>query len=341
MKEALENIPDWLKEYVEWHNIQRRDHMNDPETKFLTMACLEGKLCGGISDRLRPLPFFLVLAKKMNRVLLIKWQKGFDLEEYLLPPNGGIDWRLPESMDLATVEDLLSEDVDWLQVEVKDAKFNRKKNVIVGHVGDHYDRIKKQYFNTADNPEGTFAFMWKILFKPVPKLQIAIDKTMKDLKLQPRKYVSAHYRTSDHELNMVIEGSVRKLDKTIDPDHDIENTIACAHKISPDKSYPIYFTSSNAANVKYAVTDNALTKKNKNVKVVGNVDAIRLHSEKPFRGSAFEDHDPSELYPAFIDLYLMSNGACVAFGKLGFGRLGAKMAGEKCMIDTRNTRCEV
>ena len=105
VKDALENIPDWLKEYVTWHNIQRRDHMNDPKTKFLTMACLEESRCGGISDRLRPLPFMLLLAKKMDRVLLIKWQKGFDLESFLLPPDGGIDWRLPEGMDLGTSED--------------------------------------------------------------------------------------------------------------------------------------------------------------------------------------------------------------------------------------------
>ena len=91
VRDGLVNIPDWLKEYVNWHNIQRRDHINDPKTKFLTMTCLEGNTCGGISDRLRIFPFFLVLAKKMNRVLLIKWQKGFDLESFLLPPDGGID----------------------------------------------------------------------------------------------------------------------------------------------------------------------------------------------------------------------------------------------------------
>jgi len=51
VKDALGNIPDWLKEYVTSHNIQRPAHMNDPKTKFLTMACLEESMCGGISDR--------------------------------------------------------------------------------------------------------------------------------------------------------------------------------------------------------------------------------------------------------------------------------------------------
>jgi len=211
--------------------------------------------------------------------------------------------------------------------------------LVFGH-RDLYRSVRGQYFETPEHPKGTFEFMWKILFKPVPKLQFAINKTMKDLKLQPGKYVSAHVRTSDNELNVVMKDSARQQSKTNDPNHDIENSIACAYKMSPDKSYPIYFTSSNTANVEYAVTENRLTKKNNNMKVVGNTNTIRLHSEKPFRGSSHEEHDPSELYPVFIDLYLMSNSACAAFVKLGFGRLGAWMSGEKCMIDIRNRRCE-
>ena len=81
--------------------------------------------------------------------------------------------------------------------------------------------------------------------------------------------------------------------------------------------------------------------KNDSIKIVGITDVIRLHSDKPYKGSTFEDHDPSELYPAFIDLYLLSYSSCVAYGKLGFGRLGARMSGEKCIIDTRNHQCKV
>jgi len=88
VKEARDNVPGWLDDYVKWHQIQRRVNLYKPETKFLIVACHKNHMCGGISDRLRPLPFFLMLAHKTNRVLLIKWQK-FELEDFLVPPDGG------------------------------------------------------------------------------------------------------------------------------------------------------------------------------------------------------------------------------------------------------------
>ena len=47
--------------------------------------------------------------------------------------------------------------------------------------------------------------MLKIIFKLVLKLQLVIDKIMKDLKLQPGKYVSVYFRTGDSELSMIIK----------------------------------------------------------------------------------------------------------------------------------------
>ena len=52
--------------------------------------------CGGTADRLKPFLFILREAYKMKRYLLIYWTKPARLEEYLVPPKGGIDWRAPE-----------------------------------------------------------------------------------------------------------------------------------------------------------------------------------------------------------------------------------------------------
>jgi len=50
-----------LQEYFTWHATQRQ---NDPEginTNFLVMTCLMGRKCGGTSDRMRPLAYYLHL----------------------------------------------------------------------------------------------------------------------------------------------------------------------------------------------------------------------------------------------------------------------------------------
>ena len=190
-------------------------------------------------------------------------------------------------MDWGNLEEVLADlDLDLDEIDLKEAELKRRNNLLFGHHRDHYDRINRECIVTPEHPEGAFEFMWKTLFRPIPKLYLAIKETMKDLGLRHGKYVSAHYRTSDNELDMVYKDSVREVSKTIDPDHDIENSIACAYKISPEKSYPVYFLSSNSANVRYAVADNELTKKNKNIKVIGNTNMLRLYSEKTFRGTA-------------------------------------------------------
>ena len=170
---------------------------------------------------------------------------------------------------------------------------------------------------------------------------------MSELKLVPGKYVSVHQRSkdktfSDKDIEQHIEsGNIPSL-TVDDPYHQIENSLACAYQISPDKSFPIYFTSSNTENVKHALHSSEFVKNNPSVNVIGITDVLRLHSDKPYKDkNSFDTHDPSELYPAFIDLYIMAHSACVSYGKLGFGLLGARISGEKCMIANRRTKCHV
>ena len=97
-------------------------------------------------------------------------------------------------------------------------------------------------------------------------MKVVIDKTLADLKLEPGKYVSAHFRSRDHffhndEINEAGLVKPQKVDlKYVDM---IENSLACAFQISPNKSFPIYFTSSNMENVKHALTESEFVKKQK------------------------------------------------------------------------------
>jgi hypothetical protein len=99
-------LPVWLQNYLEWHANQRSAYnqhqvaasaaapSQDTTTKFVVLVCFESQTCGGLSDRLRSIPYLLKLANATNRVFLIHW-KRFDLEEFLVPPMGGLDWTVP------------------------------------------------------------------------------------------------------------------------------------------------------------------------------------------------------------------------------------------------------
>jgi len=48
------DLPEWLSSYRRWHYRQRRYHMNDHSTKFLTLAChSDNNIVGGLSGEYR------------------------------------------------------------------------------------------------------------------------------------------------------------------------------------------------------------------------------------------------------------------------------------------------
>ena len=105
-------IPQWMKRYLRWHHHVRFAISNNPSDlagtilpegkhlRFLVMHCMASDAhCGGVSDRLKPLPFILRNAYYSKRLLLIYWNRPGPLEEFLLPPRGGMDWRIPRWME--------------------------------------------------------------------------------------------------------------------------------------------------------------------------------------------------------------------------------------------------
>jgi hypothetical protein len=95
-------LPDWMRRYLRWHR-QKRLHMQIhgsrlfKQERWLVVQCLgeHDSNCGGTADRLKPLPWALRVAHNTKRILLIHWTKPGHLEDFLLPPQGGIDWRAP------------------------------------------------------------------------------------------------------------------------------------------------------------------------------------------------------------------------------------------------------
>jgi hypothetical protein len=106
------SLPRWMKRYFDWHKHKRETW--SPQTwsseRWMIMQCLAGHdgKCGGTADRLKPLPWALRVAYQTKRILLIRWTRPAKLEEFLVPPKGGMDWRVPEWMaDIVSLSTIL------------------------------------------------------------------------------------------------------------------------------------------------------------------------------------------------------------------------------------------
>ena len=97
-------IPKWMKEYFYWHKEQyelllSNSNPNNDKSSiryYLVECTARYQHCGGTADRLGPLPFHVYHAAISKRLLLIHWTKPCKLEEFLVPPMGSIDWRVPD-----------------------------------------------------------------------------------------------------------------------------------------------------------------------------------------------------------------------------------------------------
>ena len=75
---SIERLPPWMKQYLSWHKDKRRitvhsnyvtnDTSIDDNTKYLIVRCLKKEVCGRLTDRLKPIPFYLMVANLTNRV---------------------------------------------------------------------------------------------------------------------------------------------------------------------------------------------------------------------------------------------------------------------------------
>ncbi len=97
-------LPRWVKDYAKWHKQQRQRHFEarrnneESDVRFLISRCLMKDSCGGASDRLQDMPYNIMIANKTRRVLLVKWERPAPLETFLVPPEGGINWTIPDGM---------------------------------------------------------------------------------------------------------------------------------------------------------------------------------------------------------------------------------------------------
>jgi hypothetical protein len=298
-------LPNWFKGYVGFHREQRLllNETNWRNQRYMIMRCLDiDDKCGGASDRLQSVPLMLMLANMTGRILFIKWSRPAPLEEFLVPPKGGIDWTIPDWLDPQL--DFKSFPMGTGSNKRTVARTRSSERVVTFRHQDHdhgsifYNLVKAEDELPFDR---VFREMWDMLFTPSAPVAALIDQNSKDLNLVPGEYVATHVRslyTSDKSSNRAM----------------VHSGINCATTLKP--GWPIYFASDSRNASRSALKYG----RSKNATIVARIaDTEPLHLDRGIeflkRGAGgWKNLSSSAFYDVFVDLYLLANSRCVAHG---------------------------
>lgn len=302
--ESSSTLPDWMKDYFRWHKHARMSQ----DQRYMIVSCLPQYIkCGGLADRLMTLPFLVRVAAQSQRVLLFQWGRPAALEEFLLPPLGGLDWRMP----------LHSNQMDGERVTVQDEILKFATNTTIStfrvkfqahdHGEDYYDK------NLLDN-EATFAQVfaecWKIFFTPSLPIAARIQKYMNNNGLEAGKYPSTHLRA----LYNIKERDPRFVEQLTN------HAINCTSQFV-DPHYKYIFFASDSSYAQQVAGEYGTRRGYHVISPQHEHDPLHLDKAKNWRSRS-----PSEYYDAFVDLYVLSLGTCVSYGMGGYGKLASYMS---------------
>lgn len=352
-------LPAWMKEYFAWHKNSLKelnaDHSKWTNYKYLVVRCLTiDHKCGGASDRLQSIPLALLVASQHERLLFIEWEKPAVLTEFLTPT--ALDWRLPAWFQKGYSKD------EHLRVERPYIHFQRSPSILSDKHLSRLDQHKnmtsmdmryqttdhgRAYYNSflqSGEPDfdQVYAAAWASLFRPSPPIQARINNAVTELGLQEGNYVSLHVRSMYYKDK---SRQVSRVENAVDcaallgtiaaDDYDRRATTVGGNRALFDATPTIYVASDSPAVVQAAIAygqrSAALGRK-----VVAAAHSMRQPPLHLDRGSNFVSSSPNasnwmefpaaDYYDIFVDLYLLSQGRCVAHGVGGYGHWASHMA---------------
>jgi hypothetical protein len=359
-----------------------RHHKKEPEIlpRFLIMRCIHGDRCGGTSDRLKAFPLFILLAKESDRILFIRWgrDRPFPITEFLQP---GLlwNWTVPEPL-LQILEEgdeqhsVVEKHRHHRRVYYDGTKFKQLRQSSLDPTiwvveGNDYSGGASRYHNLIANivqpaewrqEDDNYANFYHDLFHEsfVPSPAIAmlllayIDQDVTNdslrpghslpIRMQPNKYVVAHYRAKYPGEPYRQTWNVSILEQTV------LHAVNCATQRGPSDLATVYVATDTALALQAVYNQYPLpTSINHNFHVWTNLHlqplddsgviiqnttttttttittaAVPFAADPPHLNFAKLD-DPSGFYGIFVDLFIMSYSYCVVYGAGGFGRFGS------------------
>lgn len=325
-------------DYFDWHHEVKSEVDRTPDawlnlTYYIVECSQKFGSCGGTADRLGPLPFHIRMAAKYQRLLLISWRddRPAPLETFLLPPQGGVDWRLPEWLlrkfqqgdqrrRIATYMDKI---LRW--GPDKESRWLRVKYQSHDHGQGAYDGQRI----SAEDPTFSQVFhdVWRIFFTPTQPIAQQIETELKVLGLTPGGFNSVHLRAM-YGVEYRDENLIRWWS---------QNAINCATSQLPKSDGPILFTS-DSMSAKAEGVDYGTRNGIKVVHRLSNQDRQPLHLEKD------TSLNIEGFFDTFVDVLMLGLSRCTNYHLGGYGRWGSLMSyNSSCYFRMKATmdRCDL
>ena len=366
--ELLKPLPSWLVDYVEWHTKIRSDPEAVLDTPLLVLS-IEHTNSGGLADRLRSLPYFVWEASRTKRLLLMRWDKNhpYSLEEFLIPPLGGIDWTVPTELEQKLVDPeygtwytfdhgdgkksplLMEDSTHEITITSKDGKqtsqvvkitdtpvIRTQHSVWTFHVGM---KELSTRFGVKSPASPIFSRIFRLLLAPSPPVQKMLDKTLDRLGLSPGKYDAAHLRArypgkpdlpkEAAQWTQEMRGNIRKA---------AAHSIVCASEATSitHSSRSNYLNAENSQMPVFFASDTneavrMMTRDS--TSVVGFVTPLeKFHLDQNEKKGMIPKVPPSAYYPVFVDLWILSMARCLSIGEGNFGLTASMIGGIRCVV---------
>jgi len=363
-------LPDWMKEYFVWHQKSLKEITNEnwDQYKYLVIRCLESDTkCGGAADRLKPLPFMLLLAKKLNRLLFYKWERPAALEEFLVPPQDGLDWRwpphpalanysFPTEADIPLAQDLYArigyQKPDGTKYRISYLRHGMPNITTVlvqsdGHGMPQYNALRQNNVTEATYDE-VFRDCWNSVFVPSPAVQAIIDQSMADLDLKHDQYHSIHVRSQYHsKMKEKINTKMAKNSVNCLVQYLQERNSTIQPPLRPDTRIFVATDQNFVSRMAVEYAHGELGLPNAVTRVVddNSEEAPMLHLD---RGESFvakkvekwTRHDASRYYDTFVDLYLLSYSKCMVFNVGNYGKWANLLSSDiSCQFSHMKNKC--
>jgi hypothetical protein len=331
--QQYQSLPKWMKDYFQWHSRQLSS-IHEHEWKWqhhrlLIVRCMDDDRCGGTSDRLKSVPLFLVLAAKSRRLLFLRWNRPFALEEFLIP-NSYWNWTVPTSLATLLDKDLQQkESRHYNQTTILSKKSQQLVSavqspstwLVQGNLqfsgATLYESLASEFEGNSTKSQD-FVSMYHSFFHssfaPAPAIDQIVQDIFRQLHLVPNRFVVAHIRAKYPGEVFRETGNLTALQAIVD------NAICVASKLNNRTTpMPIYLASDALAVLQAGIQSKL---RHGVVSRLTSQQKIAEDGDPPHLNFAQRDH-PSAFYSIFVDLMIMSQSQCVAFGAGGFGRFGS------------------
>jgi hypothetical protein len=361
-----EAIPQWMTNYFSWHREMRLkfpdkqlfEHPDAP--KILVRLCTWQ--CGGLNDRLSGIPLDLYVANLTGRLLLIKWTYPVVLEAFMIPNK--LNWTVPFGVGFDFSKEtkkipsfpytrgggtvLLDAIEQALTGDLSTQKVFRSHSLAGG--GPIVDAL---------NEPPIFGHIFHTFFQPSQPIRAIIDRINTKYNLANGMYTAVHCRIrhpkgvprcqglagreggpadrTDLSFQASFSrGKCKPKDKIIltgsYKDFAVNiatHAIDCAHFISQNDA--IYFFADSSETMAFMTgTESPFAGSSVSIASSYTESAKVLHIDRQ------PDHNVSDYYGIFVDIFMASQAQCVSYGIGNYGLLAAKISGTNCTIQHRD-----